>query len=148
MGTAFWASVLFVHLVAAAFWVGGQLMLVAVVMPQLRRLADTATTRAVAAAAGRRFGLATSTLLLPILIVSGLLLAWHHGVRLWALGTTAYGMVLAAKMVLVAVVFALGAVHGVVARRRAASLSRAIALATLALSIVIVALASVLGALG
>ena len=123
-------------------------MLVAVVMPQLRRRTDAGTVRAVASATGRAFGVATTTVLLPLLVVSGLLLAWHHGVRLRTLETTTYGIVLAVKMALVVAVFALGAVHGIVARRRSPVLSRGIALATLALSVLIVLLASVLGALG
>ncbi|MDA8393239.1 MAG: CopD family protein [Actinomycetota bacterium] len=122
-------------------------MLAAVVMPQLRRNADAGTIRVLAAATGRRFGALTTVALLPVLVVTGLLLAWHHGVSLPTLFATAYGQVLAAKMALVVVVFAVGALHGVVARKRSPTLSRAVALVTLSLSVVIVLLASVLGAL-
>lgn len=144
---ALWALVRFVHLLAALFWVGGQLMLFLVVLPLLRRRGDPLLTKEVAAAAGRRFGTLTVAVLLPVLVVSGLALAWHHGVTLRSLGTTTYGMVLGIKMALVVAVFALGAAHGVVARRLTPKAGRSLAMATLVISIAIVALAALLAEL-
>ncbi|HUA69886.1 MAG TPA: hypothetical protein VMA96_02345 [Solirubrobacteraceae bacterium] len=51
----FWNGVLWLHLLAMAFFVGGQLMLAAVVVPVLRGLEDRAALRA----AARRFGIGT-----------------------------------------------------------------------------------------
>jgi putative copper export protein len=69
-----WELVRFLHLAAVAFFVGGQLMLVAVVTPAVRRHGTEATMRAVA----RRFG--TGTLIaLAVLVASGAAMASHFG---------------------------------------------------------------------
>ena len=147
MAELLWSAVLFVHLLAAVFWVGGQLMLSVVVMPLLRRTAPAATVRELAAASGRRFTTITWHGLLPALVVTGLLLAWHDGVRPANLGATAFGRVLLAKAALVVVVFGLAAAHGAVARRLGAPGARGIAIATLGLSVLILALAAALAVL-
>jgi uncharacterized membrane protein len=68
----FWNGVLWLHLLAMAFFVGGQLMLVAVVVPALRSAGDRAPLRAVA----RRFGIGTLAAVL-VLIVTGAGMASH-----------------------------------------------------------------------
>jgi hypothetical protein len=70
---AFWDGVLWLHLLGMAFFVGGQLMLAAVVVPVLRGVQDGVPLRA---AAGR-FGIGTVIAFL-VLIVSGAALASHE----------------------------------------------------------------------
>jgi uncharacterized membrane protein len=90
-----WDLVLFCHLVAMAFFVGGQL-LVGLSVPVLRR--DLETLRAVA----RRFGYG-SLAALAILAATGAALASHE--HLWGSGT------LQLKVVLVAVLVVLALAH-------------------------------------
>ena len=142
-----WSTVLFLHLLAAVFWVGGQLMLSIVVLPLLRRTAPPATVRDLAVASGRRFTAITWRGLLPVLVVTGVLLAWHDGVRPASIGSTAFGRVLLAKAALVGVVFGLAAAHGLLARRIGRGSARAIAVATLVLSVLILGLAAALAVL-
>ncbi len=122
-------------------------MLSVIMMPLLRRRGEPALTRELAAGVGRRFGTLTVAGLLPLLVITGLALAWHHHMTLAALGHTTYGMVLGAKMVLVVAVFVLAALHGLAARRLTPQAGRRIALVTLLLSLGIVALAAVLAEL-
>jgi uncharacterized membrane protein len=68
----FWNGVLWLHLVAMAFFVGGQLMLAAVVVPVLRGVDGGAPLRA----AARRFGIGTLAALL-VLVATGVALASH-----------------------------------------------------------------------
>jgi uncharacterized membrane protein len=72
-----WFVIRWLHLLAMAFFVGGQMMLAAVVVPVARRSADREGLRAIA----RRFGQGT-LLALGILIVTGTALAFH--LHLWS----------------------------------------------------------------
>lgn len=130
----------FLHVMATIFWVGGQLMLVVVVMPLLRQGLAPTQVRELSSAAGRRFALVTNAVLLPVLVVTGLILSWLNGVRPDNLTSTPFGRVLLVKAGLVAVVFGLAGLHGLVARRLHARGVRALATATLAISIAIVGL--------
>lgn len=132
---------------AATFWVGGQLMLVIVVLPLLRRGASPTLVRELATATGRRFAAITNLVLLPVLIVTGLALAALNGVRPNNLTTTPFGRVLLAKAALVVVVFSLAAIHGLVARRVGRRGIRLLAIATLLISIAIVGLGAALAVL-
>ena len=67
-----WEFIRFLHLVAMAFFVGGQLVLVAAVLPATKPLPDKTTVRAVA----RRFGWGT-LVAFTVLIIIGSLLAEH-----------------------------------------------------------------------
>jgi uncharacterized membrane protein len=69
----FWNGVLWLHLVAMAFFVGGQLMLAAVVVPVLRGREDGVPMRA----AARRFGFGTLAAI-AVLVVTGAALASHY----------------------------------------------------------------------
>jgi len=73
----FWRGVLWLHLLAMAFFVGGQLMLGAVVVPVLRGLDDRAPLRS----AARRFGIGT-VIAFAALIVTGVAMASHS--HLWS----------------------------------------------------------------
>src|SRR3954454_19873 len=66
-----WAIVRFIHLLAMAFFIGGQLMLAAVVVPVAR---GTDAMRA----AARRFGWGT-LIALGVLPVTGVPMASHYG---------------------------------------------------------------------
>lgn len=106
-----WAGlVLWLHLLAAILWVGGQLFLVLVVLPVLRReLPESARLRVVAA--GRRFSVISAGAL-AVLVVSGLLNAAVHGISWSIVRGTAWGHVLVAKAALVGLVIVLTAIHG------------------------------------
>jgi uncharacterized membrane protein len=90
-----WVILRWLHLLAMAFFVGGQLMLAAVVVPAARG------TEAMRVAA-RRFGVGT-VIAIGVLLVTGIPLASHFGD--WSDGK------LQAKLTLVVIVGALIGVH-------------------------------------
>jgi uncharacterized membrane protein len=98
MAVAFWNGVLWLHLLGMAFFVGGQLMLAAVVVPVLRGLPDRELLRA----AARRFGIGTA-IAFVVLILTGVALASHE--HKWSDST------LQVKMGLVALLAILIGVH-------------------------------------
>ena len=67
-----WNGVLWLHLLAMAFFVGGQLMLAAIVVPVLRSAADREPLRE----AARRFGHGT-LIAAGVLVVTGAAMASH-----------------------------------------------------------------------
>jgi putative copper export protein len=69
----FWNAVLWLHLVAMAFFLGGQLMLAAVVVPVLRGAEDREPLRA----AARRFG-DGSLIAFVVLLFTGAAMASHN----------------------------------------------------------------------
>jgi uncharacterized membrane protein len=75
-----WLLIRYLHLLALAFFVGGQLMLAAVVVPVERRAPERQRMRAIA----RRFGWGT-LLALGVLLSTGIALATHFD--LWSDGT-------------------------------------------------------------
>ena len=91
-----WNFVVWLHLVGMAFFVGGQLMLVAVVVPVLR------SDRAALLSAVRRFGVGT-LLAFAVLIATGVALASHE--HRWGDST------LQVKLGLIALVLVLIAAH-------------------------------------
>jgi uncharacterized membrane protein len=93
-----WTAVLWLHLLAMAFFVGGQLMLAAVIVPALRDDRDPERIRRVA----RRFG-AGSLIALAVLLATGVAMASQFS--LWSSGT------LQLKLALVALVIVLTLVH-------------------------------------
>jgi uncharacterized membrane protein len=97
MSTA-WQAVLYVHLLAMAFFLGGQLVVGLALVPVERRNPDPERLRAVA----RRFGIG-SAVALGVLLATGIAMASHFS--LWSLDT------LQIKLVLVAVLIALTVVH-------------------------------------
>jgi uncharacterized membrane protein len=86
-----WIAIRWLHLLAMAFFVGGQLLLVAAVVPVERRAPDRERLRAIA----RRFGYGT-LVAIGVLLVTGALMASHFND--WGDGT------LHIKLALVAVV--------------------------------------------
>jgi uncharacterized membrane protein len=71
--SGFWQAVLYLHLLAMAFFVGGQLVFGLAVVPILREDADRTRMRAIA----RRFGYG-SLAALGVLLVSGWAMASHY----------------------------------------------------------------------
>jgi uncharacterized membrane protein len=69
----FWNFVLWLHLLGMAFFVGGQLMLAAVVVPVLRGSEDRTPLRT----AARRFGIGT-LIAIGLQIVTGAAMASHY----------------------------------------------------------------------
>jgi uncharacterized membrane protein len=67
-----WNGILWLHLIAMAFFVGGQLMLAAVVVPVLRGREDGIPMRA----AARRFGFGTLAAI-GLLLITGAAMASH-----------------------------------------------------------------------
>ncbi len=94
-----------IHRFAAGMWIGT--LFVVVVVGLLDRVVDTFTPLALGSFA--------------VLAASGVWTAWRHLKHLDALWTTSYGYALIAKLCVVAVVVALGALNW---RRRAAALRR------------------------
>jgi uncharacterized membrane protein len=91
-----WEAIRWLHLLAMAFFVGGQLFLAACVVPVVR--ADRPRLQAVA----RRFGWGT-LIALAVLLASGSAMAGHYGD--WSRGT------LQVKLALVALIGVLVVVH-------------------------------------
>jgi uncharacterized membrane protein len=89
-----WNGVLWLHLIAMAFFVGGQLMLAAIVVPVLRGSTDRGPLRA----AARRFGVGT-LVAVAVLLITGAAMASHF--HRWSHST------LQVKLGLVVVVVAL-----------------------------------------
>ncbi len=75
-----WLVLRWLHVVAMAFFVGGQLLLVVAVIPVERRAPDRARLRAVA----RRFGYGT-LVAMAVLLATGAAMASHF--ELWSNGT-------------------------------------------------------------
>ncbi len=99
---SFWNGVLWLHLIAMAFFVGGQMMLAFVVVPVLRGGAEDSPQRVALRAAARRFGIGT-LLAVGVLVVTGAAMASH--LHRWGEST------LQVKLGLVVVVGVLIALH-------------------------------------
>lgn len=138
-----WSLVRFVHVVAAMGWVGGQLLLSAVVLPVLRAQLEPAERVPLVRLTARRFALIANVVLLPVLVTTGIALAWHRGVTFGSFGQPGYGRLLGIKLVLVVVSVALAAVHGWLALARP-RLARPLAIAGLGSSLGIVVFATAL----
>lgn len=93
-----WLAVLYLHLLAMAFFIGGQLVIAVAVVPVERGRPDRERMRAIA----RRFGWG-SLAALALLLATGSAMAWHYG--LWDSGT------LQLKLALVGLAVALTLAH-------------------------------------
>ena len=138
-----WSLVRFVHVVAAMGWVGGQLLLSAVVLPVLRSHLPPGERGPLVRLIARRFALLANVALLPALVATGIALAWHRGVTFGSFDDPGYGRLLGIKLVLVVVSIALAAVHGSLAMARP-RFARPLAMAGLGSSLAIVVFATAL----
>ncbi len=116
--TGSWQAVLYVHLIAMAYFVGGQLVIGLALVPIERVNPDPERMRAVA----RRFGI-SSAVALAILLITGIAMADH--LNSWSSGT------LQIKLVLIGILIVLTLVH--LRFPRAHALQAAILLVTLAI---------------
>lgn len=96
--TTGWQVVLYAHLLAMAFFVGGLLVVGLALVPVERKNPDPERLRAVA----RRFGIG-SVVALGVLLATGIAMAEHFS--LWSLGT------LQVKLTLVGILIVLTLVH-------------------------------------
>ena len=143
MSVTGWSLVRFAHVLAAMVWVGGQLTLSAIVLPVLRRSTNPAARAPLVRQTAMRFAFVANTTVLPLLLTSGIALAWHRGVTFGSFDDPGYGRLLGIKLALVAASVALAAVHGILATRRPRS-ARPVAIAGLATSAGIVVFATAL----
>jgi uncharacterized membrane protein len=139
-----WSVVLFVHVLSAMVWVGGQLTLSLLWLPLLRRRLPVGLHAAILAGMGRRFGLYTVAVFVPVQVGSGALLAVHHGVTFAELGRPGYGRTLATKLGVFVVVMVVSGLHGWAHGAGRVALARSLAVGTLIGSVLIVLLASAL----
>lgn len=112
-----WQGVLYLHVLAMAYFLGGQLVIAAALVPVERHNPDPERLRA----AARRFGVG-SMIALAVLLATGIAMASH--LQLWSSGT------LQLKLGLVALLIVLTLVH--LRLPRAHVLQAAIFLITLA----------------
>ncbi|MFI7445898.1 DUF4149 domain-containing protein [Nonomuraea sp. NPDC049714] len=141
-----WSVVRFLHVLSAALWVGGQLTVSLVVLPLARRQLDDERRGRMLTAIGRRFGMITGVVFLPVQLATGVAIAWHKGVTWASLAEPGYGRILAAKLGLFCAVMVAAGLHGWAngaGHRRSA---RALAVASLIGSIGIILLATALPA--
>jgi uncharacterized membrane protein len=73
---SFWNGALWLHLIAMAFFVGGQMMLAFVLVPVLRGAPEESGERAALRAAARRFGIGT-LVAVGVLVATGAAMASH-----------------------------------------------------------------------
>ncbi|GGZ05480.1 hypothetical protein [Streptomyces poonensis] len=139
-----WSLVRFAHVAGAALWVGGQLALSLVILPLARRLLPPEAKDTFTARAGRRFGLLTGAVFLPVQLATGWAMAWHKGVTWAALADPGYGRTLTAKLGLFALVMLAAAGHGIAHAKGRPELARALAVVSLAGSLGVVLLATAL----
>lgn len=143
MSVTGWSLIRFAHVLCAMVWVGGQLLLSGVVLPALRSELPPETRGPLIHRTARRFALIANVALLPILLATGIALAWHRGVTFESFADPGYGRLLGIKLVFVAGSVGLAATHGMLAVRRP-TLARPLAMAALGASIGIVVFATAL----
>ncbi len=141
-----WSVVRFLHVLSAALWVGGQLTVSLVVLPLARRMLDEERRARVMTAVGRRFGLITAAVFLPVQLGTGVAIAWHKGVTWASLAEPGYGRILAAKLGLFCAVMAAAGLHGWANGAGHRRVARALAIASLIGSIGVILLATALPA--
>lgn len=94
-----WTLVRFGHVLGAALWIGGMIVLATVVVPAARASADRATARALVTRAARRFGI-VGGIGWTLLLITGFGLMEHRGLGVADLTGSEYGRRILAKLVL------------------------------------------------
>src|SRR5512135_1543447 len=90
-----WSTVRFLHVLSAAIWVGGQVVLSVVLLPAVRARLPPEGQRELLTLVGRRFGIVTVAFFIPVQVVTGIALASREGVTWASLGQPGYGRTLA-----------------------------------------------------
>jgi copper resistance protein D len=127
MGSLYLASVT-VHVLAALLWLGGMFFLAAVGAPVLRKVEPPALRARLFEELGRQFRL-VGWLAIVTLLVTGTINLHFRGMLQWqllsseAFWATRYGQSLAWKLVLVAIMITVSAVHDFIDGPRASRLS-------------------------
>lgn len=91
----------FLHVLGAASWVGGMIVLGAVAVPAARRAGDRAAGRRVVTSAARRFGV-VGAIAFALLVATGFALIDHRGIAVGDLAESDYGRRVLAKIGLLA----------------------------------------------
>ncbi|MFF6996318.1 hypothetical protein ACFY93_15405 [Streptomyces sp. NPDC008313] len=143
-GITLWSLVRFAHVIGAVLWVGGQLALSLLVLPLARRMLDEEPRDRFAASAGRRFGMLTGAVFLPVQLGTGWAMAWHKGVTWSSLAEPGYGRTLATKLGLFVAVMLVAAAHGWAHSKGRTELARALAVTSLVGSVGVVLVATAL----
>jgi putative copper export protein len=141
-----WSLVRFAHVAGAARWVGGQLALSLVILPLARRMLAPEAKDRFTAEAGRRFGMLTGAVFLPVQLGTGWAMAWHKGVTWASLAEPGYGRTLATKLALFVLVMLAAAGHGIAHSKGRTDLARSLAVVSLVGSLGVVLLATALPA--
>jgi uncharacterized membrane protein len=141
---SWWSLLRFVHVLSAAVWVGGQLTLSALLLPVLRQRLPPESRASLTTQIGRRFGLYTLAVFVPVQVGSGIGLAIEHGVTWTMLGQPGYGRTLSAKLGVFVAVMVMSGLHGWAHGAGRTALARALALGSLLGSCVVVLLATAL----
>lgn len=139
-----WAVLRFTHVLGAAVWVGGQLTLSLLMLPLLRKRLPVNVRDEVMTSIGKRFGIYTMALCLPIQIGSGIWLARRNGVTWASLAEPGYGRTLLTKLIVFGVVMLLTGLHGWAYATGRLNVARTMVLGSLIGSCVIVLLATAL----
>lgn len=139
-----WTVLRFTHVLSAMVWVGGQLTLSLLLLPVLRQRLPADLQAPLGSTVGRRFGIYTLTVFLPVQVGTGAGLAAEHGVSLADLAHPGYGRTLLAKLAVFAIVLLLSGLHGWAHGTGRTALARVLALGSLAGSCVVVLLATAL----
>lgn len=139
-----WPTVRFLHVLSAAIWVGGQVVLSAVLLPAVRARLPPEGRRELLTLVGRRFGIVTVAFFVPVQVATGAALASREGVTWASLGQPGYGRTLATKLGVFVLVMLAAAAHGWANGAGRAALARAFAIASLLGSLVVVLLATAL----
>lgn len=139
-----WALLRFVHVVGAVLWLGGQVTISALVLPVARRRLGERERAELMRLLGMRLGIATVTVLIPLQVATGAALAWHKGVTTASLADPGYGRILAGKLTAFVLVMLAAGMHGWANGRGRRTLARALAIASLVGSFVVVLLATAL----
>ncbi|MBB6121658.1 DUF2269 family protein [Nocardiopsis algeriensis] len=140
-----WTVVRFLHIIGAMLWVGGQLAVSLVVRPLAARSLDDKNRATMLTAVGKRFGVLTMAVFLPIQLITGTLLAWGAGVTWESLAEPGYGRILVAKLLLFCLVMAAASSHGIASSKGHPTLARVLALTSVFASVGVVLVAVVLG---
>jgi putative copper export protein len=106
-----WTLVRFLHLLGAASWVGGMIVLGAVAVPAARAAGDRAAGRRVITSAARRFGM-IGALAWAVLLGTGFALIDHRGLTLADLPDSDYGRRVLAKLGLLLAMGVVTLLHG------------------------------------
>ena len=105
-----WTLVRFGHLLGVAVWVGGIILMGAVVVPAARAFNDRATARTLIVAAARRFGMVAGAAWV-LIFVTGFGLISHRNLSMADLPDSEYGQRLLAKIVLLVLMGVVALLH-------------------------------------